>query len=192
MNTGDVHLFSHMKPSAVKKAFREAFANMNLPVPECEFWTDPACRNEDEQVERIWLLRSDGMTGAQIAGIRDNVLQNYRNHVGEFSGLREFIVHGRELNLAGEPALDRSGLPIPPDMYRNARTTRHGWEFMGVGDSKTVRLHTRDLRQILVNTVVKRKLDWVFRCTREFELERLAAGETRKSRISCWTVTRIA
>ena len=176
MQPGQVRVFDNVKAAELVRAFHSVFRKHEVEGAECEFWTYPTCRSEHEQVKRVWLLRSDGLSGTDIGEIRKRCLTEQAVQIEEFSGVRTFTVDGRTLNRDNEQT------------FKNRpRTTKHGWEFMNVGETRTVRMHLRDLREVLSNHVIRRQLDWVYRCDRDYESER-----ELESKIAYWSVTRTA
>jgi hypothetical protein len=173
MEPGDIRVFEQTTPAAVIKAFRSHFKRLGIEA-ECDFWTLPACRAEDQTVKRLWLIRSDGLSPGAIGEIRHRFIADLPS---EFTGVRSFIIDGKELCRN-----------IPPDLLKKRpRTTKHGWELMEVGESKTVRMHTRSLRGFLSLNVMYRRLEWAYECVREYDLEKDIGG----SALPYWTVKRI-
>ena len=183
MRPGDVREFENMKPKSVVKAFSQAFSGAGIPEAKCDFWTYPGGRAADQTVQRIWLARCDGLSEGELEAVRSGSLQQHREQVADFAGVRTFLIDGRAIC---------EETPLNPKRMQRARVTKYGWEFMKVGDSKTVRLSTRDLKQVIATAIVNRRLEWVFRCDREIEMERDMAEEDGKHFLSCWTVTRTA
>lgn len=120
---------------------------------EFDWWTAPACRAEDVQVRRVWLARVDGLTETQ----RDELRRRYidPSDYAPTGGKTHFLVDGRLL---------------PPDSAV-PRTSKHGWEHFQVGQRRVFQMRTEDLHRRLVQTVRRRKLDWLFECNRLTDME---------------------
>lgn len=169
---GDIRNFSNMTPAEVMKLFEKHFKRQGVAA-ECEYWTYPACRATDQRVRQVWLMRTDGLSQEQIEQIKaDHIEAQGDKTIGEQS----FTVDGKVLCQ-----------DIPRELeHRSPRRTKAGWERMQVGDGLMIRIHTRDLRNVLSLAVIKRRLDWAFKCERDSDL----AKETQ-SKVPYWHVRRI-
>lgn len=174
MEPGEVRVLENVKSDSALKGFHSHFEGLGIPA-QCEFWTYPACRNKDENVKRVWVLRTDGLTESQIKGIRAKSIKEHQE--SDFSGVRKFILDGAELCKDIPESLAR----------RRPRTSKSGWELMKVGEFKMVRMLTRDVRNFIsLSLILRRQSTWAYECERDYLQERDLNSNT-----PFWIVTRI-
>lgn len=169
---GAVQAFGDTTPASVLSIFNEVCRAAD-PGAECIHWTIPEGSSPNVRCKRMWIMRTDGINAVDVDLTRKRTTEAFRVN---FQGVMEFFVDGRDILAKGiDPAL----------AHRHPRTTKHGWEYLSVGESKILPAQRFWLWQSLTLFVTFRRLEWSFHVKRKVGMER-----AMNSRLPYWEVIR--